>query len=140
MRKTKMITAAIVVTGFGSVAQAQPMDPWGDDTVSRADAQKAAEERFAAADTDHDGVISEDERSARRGDGHRGPGGGGMRRADKDGDGRITREEFLAAQLERFDSQDADKDSQLTRAERDAARTERMRDGGGWGGPPPGGE
>ena len=52
-------------------------------------------------------------------------------------------DKYTDAQLKRFDSQDADKDGQLTKAERDAAR-ERMRGqggpGGGWGGPRPEGQ
>lgn len=137
MKTGLMIAAAITATGLCGAAHAQPMDPWGDTTVSRADAQKKAEENFAALDTNQDGTISEDERAATQG--QRGGPGGGLRRADKDGDGKITKDEYLAAQLERFDNQDADKDGQLTKAERDAAREARMREGG-WGGPPPGGE
>lgn len=152
------IAAALIAASLGGAVQAQPFpDPWGDATVARTDEAAKAAERFAAADANHDGAISADELEAMA-QGQRGPndnrgGGGGLRRADADGDGKITKEEFVAAQLRRFDMQDADKDGQLTKAERDAFRAERMRDGGpggnggnwgggngggGWGGPPPG--
>lgn len=152
-----MISAAFLAAGFCGAAQAQPgPDSRGDATVSRADEQAKAGERFAAIDADHDGAISSDEQKAGAQGGQRGS-GGGLRRADTDGDGKITRDEYLAAQLRRFDTQDADKDGQLTKAERDAARAAReqngqngQRDWGGglppggdqnsWGGPPPGGE
>jgi hypothetical protein len=165
MNKITIVTL-LATAGLASAAQAQSGpgrgDPWGDATVSRAEEQTKAGERFAALDTNKDGAISAEEQEAAQG--QRGPGGmggGGLRRADSDGDGKITSAEYLAAQLQRFDSQDADKNGQLTKAERNAARAARMgrgngggwggapgRDGGGenggngggWGGPPPGGE
>ncbi|MCW1429100.1 EF-hand domain-containing protein [Novosphingobium sp. JCM 18896] len=139
------IAAAALAASLAGAALAQPFpDPYGDATVARADEEAKAGERFAAADTNHDGAISEDELEAAA-QGQRGPGGGGLRRADANEDGKITKDEFVAAQLRRFDMQDANKDGQLTKAERDAFRAERMRNGpgggnggGGWGGPPPG--
>ncbi|MET0251356.1 MAG: EF-hand domain-containing protein [Novosphingobium sp.] len=135
-----MIAAVLITAGLAGAAAAQPFpDPDGDATVSRADEQTKAGERFDALDANKDGVVSEDEMAAAAkaqgsGQGQRGP-GGGMRRADADGDGKVTKAEYLAAQLERFDQQDADKNGQVTKAERDAARAERMKN---WGGPPPG--
>ena len=143
------IVAALAAAGLCGAAHAQSPrpDPWGDATVSRADEQKQAEERFDALDTDHDGSLSAKEQAAAQN--QRGPGGGGLRRADTDGDGKIGKQEYVDAQLRRFDMRDADKDGQLTKAERDAARAQRMRQGGfgggsggafegGFGGPPPG--
>ena len=131
--KTLMIVATLAGAGLSSTAYAQRgPDPWGDATVARADEQAKADERFAALDTDKDGTLSSAEQKAVQG--QRGPGGpgGGLRRADANGDGTITKDEYIAAQLERFDRQDADKDGKLTKAERDAARARfQQRDGGG---------
>lgn len=139
--KIRTIVAALAAAGLAGTAQAQMGpgggDPYGDATVSRADAQAKASERFGALDADKDGAIDASEQEAAQG--QRG-GGFGLRRADANADGKITREEFLTAQLRRFDMQDGDGDGQLTKAERDAARAERARGGGGWGGPPPGGQ
>ena len=139
--KPLTIAATVLAASLGSAALAQPMpDPRGDATVSRADEEAKAGERFTAADANHDGAISADELEAAA----QGQRGGGLRRADANADGKITKDEFVSAQLRRFDMQDADNDGQLTKAERDAGR-ERMRGnggpggpGGGWGGPPPG--
>ena len=137
--KRTMIAVALATVAAGGSAHAQPgPDPRGDATISRADEQKRAEERFAAADTDHDGFISAKEQSAARGQGQRGP-GGGMRGADSDGDGKISKDEFVSTRLQRFDAQDTDKDGQLTKAERDAAWAQRMQSGFGFG-PPSGTE
>jgi len=145
--KRSMILAALAL-GCASAAFAQgepgpggprgpggPGDPWGDATVARADAEAKAVERFAAFDTDKDGVVGEKEEEAAA----EMPGGRALGRADYDADGKVTRQEFVDAQLKRFDSQDADKDGQLTKAERDAGR-DRMRGQGGRGGPRPEGQ
>jgi hypothetical protein len=128
------VVAASLALAVSAHAQAGPPDPWGDATVTRAEAQAWAGERFDAADANRDGSLSAEETAAAA----QGPGrGGGMRRADSNGDGKVSREEFVAAQLARFDTQDGNDDGQLTKAERDAARAammERMRDRGGWGG------
>ena len=143
--KPMTIVAALAAAGLSTAVYAQRgPDPWGDATVTRAEEQAKAEERFAALDTDKDGVLSAAEQKAAQGERGRGGPGGGLRRADANGDGKITRDEFVAAQLERFDRQDSDKDGMLTKAERDAARARFQqrdgggRDGGGFGGGPGG--
>lgn len=68
--------------------------------------------------------------------GGRGMHGGMIRIADANGDGAITRQEFVTASLTRFDRGDANRDGQLTSEERSAARGAmrgRMREGGGTG-------
>lgn len=137
------IAASLIAAGLAAAAQAQMgpggPDPYGEATVARADEEARAGERFAALDTDKDGAITGGELEAamsQRNAQGPGRGGFGLRRTDTDGDGKITREEYVTAQLRRFDMQDADRNGQLTKAERDAARAERAR--GGWGGAPVG--
>ena len=113
---------AAIGLSFPALAQGgPPADPYGDATVTRAD------ELAGGAPAGGPG-----------GRGGRGPGG----RADADGDGKVSKDEYTSAQLRRFDMQDANKDGSLTKEERDAARAQRQRGpgGGGWGGPPPNGE
>jgi hypothetical protein len=57
--------------------------------------------------------------------GHHGMRGGMMMKADTDGDKAISQAEFQTAALARFDAADANKDGQVTAAERQAQRTER---------------
>jgi hypothetical protein len=120
-------------------------DPFGDATVSRADARAKADAEFARLDTDHDGVLSQDEFSAQFPEDSR------MRmmapmmmtRLDENGDARLSKAEFTGFALKRFDMADANHDGQLTKAERDSARDAmraRFRDHGpGRGGPDQGG-
>lgn len=113
---------AIALTGGIQLAAAQPReDPLGDKPIARADAQAAAEARFAALDTNHDGQLSPDELAAGRGPGGGGFGGG---RGGPGGgaSGPVAKDAFVARALTRFDAMDADHDGQVTRAERDAAR------------------
>jgi len=131
-------------------------DPFGDATVLRKDAEAQAAARFDALDTDHDGSLSPAElaaaRAERPGGGaaradrprRDGAGGGIGRMMDGNGDGKVTKDEFMAGTLRRFDMMDANHDGQLTKAERQAAfeamrarMEERMRQqfqGGGDGG------
>ncbi|MDF0541017.1 EF-hand domain-containing protein [Sphingobium sp. H39-3-25] len=72
------------------------------------------------------------------------PGGPGMgpmgKRGDANADGALTREEFMAPALAKFDRMDTNKDGKVTKEERDAARATmrgRLRDRGDMPPPPP---
>lgn len=126
--------AAIAVSGSAFAQGGPPADPYGDASVSKADAEKTGMERFDRLDANHDGNLSADEIAAA-------PGGRGLARADANGDGAVSKAEYSAMLGQRFDMMDGNHDGQLTKAERDAFRQqmmERMRARGGPGGPPPG--
>jgi hypothetical protein len=134
--KTIAISAAVLAASFTVPALAQggpPPDPYGDATVSKADAEKVAGDRFAQLDANHDGSLTPEERRAGfpGGGGGFGGGGGGPGGAAQ---GPQTKDEYIAGQLRRFDTQDADHDGMLTKAERDAFRQQmiqRFQNGGG---------
>src|SRR5579864_7855619 len=89
---TLLAMAAAVATSGAAFAQRGPMpDPFGDATVSKADFLKQAGERFDQFDTNHDGKLSaeEIEQAANL------PGGRGLRRADANGDGVVTKDEYI---------------------------------------------
>jgi len=92
--------------------------------------QVRSDERFRAADTNGDGVISGEELQAMA-DGR--GGGRGMARADADGDGRVTLEEARAQVAERFARMDANGDGAITEDE----RPQRGEVAGRRSGPPP---
>jgi Ca2+-binding EF-hand superfamily protein len=128
MNKLTLLAAAAALTVSGAAfAQAGPRaDPYGDATVTKADAEKAGAARFDQFDVNHDGNLSVDEISAA-------PGGRGLARADANGDGAVDKAEYAASQGRRFDMMDGNHDGQLTKAERDTFRQqmmERMRAGG----------
>ena len=126
--KTFTLTAAILATTLSLPALAQggpPPDPYGDATVTQADAEKAAADRFAQLDANHDGTLSTDEQ----------PGGG--RRFGGGTPGPMSKDDFVASQVQRFQRMDADHDGKLTKVERDAFRAQmmqRFQQGGGAGG------
>ncbi len=143
MIKTLLLASALTL-GSIVIAHAQEPrpDPFGDATVPRADAQAKAAREFDRLDVDHDGMLSDNELAAMFPAGPmRAMSGMMAHMADANGDGKISRDEFVAAALHRFDRADANHDGQLTKAERDAARDARrarMHDHGGWGGGQPG--
>lgn len=122
------------------------LDVNGDGTLDAADREAQRKARFDRLDSNSDGAISYDEFTAartsrgERPEGVRGQRGGprnermglrgmrgmgmGMRGPGRpggaDGDHAITRAEFEAAILARFDAADADKDGIVTAAERKA--------------------
>jgi hypothetical protein len=133
MNKLTLLAAAAALTVSGAAfAQNGPRpDPYGDATISKADANKAGAAHFDQLDTNHDGNLSADEIAAA-------PGGRGLARADTNHDGVVSKAEYLAAQDQRFDMMDGNHDGQLSKAERDTFRQqmmERMRANAGPGGP-----
>ncbi|MEO6389339.1 MAG: hypothetical protein ABIT16_02405 [Croceibacterium sp.] len=121
------IVCAVAAAGFALPALAQgglPPDPYGDATVTKAAAEAQATERFGQLDTNHDGSLTPEERTAGGGFGGRGPGATAA----------MTKDDYVAGQMRRFDTQDGDHDGQLTKAERDAFRQQmiqRFQNGGG---------
>lgn len=131
-----------------SAAMFARMDVNKDGKLDKADREARQKMRFDRLDTDKSGQLSLGEFTARpqrpegakpearQGDegkqgrrhhwGKRGHGRHGgmmmMRMADTDKDGAISQAEFTAAALQRFDSMDANKDGQVTKEERQAAR------------------
>lgn len=86
---TLLATAAVAQVGGLMGADAN-----GDGTVSRAEAEAVAIQRFDAQDTDKDGFLTSNELS-----------GAGLRAAmvgDTDGDGKFSRAEFVAQRNEQF--------------------------------------
>jgi len=127
--KNFTIPAALLAAAVAVPALAQggpPPDPYGDATVTQADVEKNAGDRFANMDANHDGSLSVDEQ----------PFGG--RRFGGGEPGPMSKDEFVAGQVQRFQRQDADHDGKLTKAERDAFRAQmmqRFQQGGGAGAP-----
>jgi Ca2+-binding EF-hand superfamily protein len=108
--------AAWAQTG-GGLQRLRAMDANGDGVITRAEAESARQTQFARLDTDHDGYLSQAERSAA-------PGGGRMLNMvpDPDADGRISRAELMAAPYRVFDRLDANDDGAISAAEIEAAR------------------
>lgn len=105
-------------------------DQDGQITKAEAEAFKAA--KFDELDQNRDGVLSDAERPRRRG-GNRAGLPGRMHRADADGDGQVTKAEFVAGSTRWFDRLDADGDGVIQQAELDSAKA---RFGRGMGGKP----
>jgi len=129
-----------------------------DGVVTRAEAIAEAERRFARLDVNGDGYITQNE-IAPDGPPRGGPGlppppgdehaerpriGARMfERIDANDDGRLSRDEYIAADLKLFDRLDANHDGKVDRAEIDAMMAMRGMGGRGRGGgdmppPPPG--
>lgn len=102
-----------------------------------ASAAKRDEKRAERKDGDGPGKFK---RGGRRGGGHGGHGGfggrGGHGFADANKDGIVTKDEFVAGALGRFDAKDTDKNGTVTAEERKAAKAARRGSGRSWGAEP----
>ncbi len=143
-----LMLAASAITSAASSAQtapapasvpARPRPPMRQDVnhdgvATRAEAIAQADARFAQIDTDHDGRVTSGEMRAYRAAVHDRmvasgrdvpvppPGGrkhdGLGRRMDPNGDGSVSRDEFEARALKRFDRMDANHDGTIDATER----------------------
>ncbi len=104
----------------------------------REDFARALDSRFGRIDRNSDGAVQADEMQPRRaadaGAGQANVDRGGRRVAnlkalDADGDGEVTRSEFVNGSLARFDKADANHDKILTSDERRASGLFGQRDG-----------
>jgi HlyD family secretion protein len=134
-------------SGFDMTAS----DKDGDGKLSKDEAPSFLQDMFDTIDTNKDGVLDKAELSAMRGKRGGGAGGGGrgnfnLMSNDKDGDGKVSRDEAAALPPQIFERMDANTDGFIDQAEIDTAR-QRFPGGGGQGGPgggpgpggPPGG-
>lgn len=108
-------------TGAGQTAPRAKLDANGDGAIDRNEAAKHERlaARFDELDKNKDGKLGADERPQWRG--RHGRGGGHMTKADKDGDGKISKAEAAAEPklAERFDQMDANKDGFVDRSDRE---------------------
>ena len=121
-------------------------DADGDGVVTRAEYQAAVDARFARMDANGDGVLASDERP--------GPGRHGMRGGDgappapmapagsaatssppPPAEGSMTRDQFRAQSMRRFDAADTNHDGRIDAAEMQAMMTQ-LRGGPGGMAPP----
>lgn len=114
---------ALALTSGIALAAGQPEGQPAHD-MTRAEAQAHADAMFDRIDVNHDGTISVDEwtsfRSARAE--HQGGGHMGMHGGEHAGAQAMTKQDFEARALARFDRMDTNHDGIVSAAEREQAR------------------
>jgi hypothetical protein len=138
MKKTVATLIAVALGATATLTMADPgngpgrramlerlkaADTNADGLISRTEAAAMPRlaERFDAIDANRDGQVSFEELRAARAAAHGERGKAFMKRIDTDGDGKVSRNEALAAAAARFDAADANKDGFLTPEEMKAA-------------------
>jgi len=96
-------------------------DANGDGRITKAEVQALKATKFAELDKNSDGVLTDDERP-RRGGGDKGIRPGRMHRGDADGDGKVTKDEFIGGTDRMFERLDANGDDVITTDEIAAAK------------------
>jgi len=143
MRLGLTLASAFMLCGcmaaISSVARAQPQmrDPTqmleradldGDGRITRAEYTEARSRSFEQFDRNKDGYLDKADASGRRFGRNRGGGGAGERLQqamdfiDTDGDGRISRDEFVGGRAIMFDRADANGDNVIDEGEMRAFR------------------
>jgi Ca2+-binding EF-hand superfamily protein len=103
--------------------QMKDADTNGDGSIDKEEAKAMHEKHFDEMDTNHDGKLSKDEIAACKHNGHMGgmhdKGSQAFKRADKDNDGTLDREEAkkLPHVSKNFDAIDVDHDGTVSRDE-----------------------
>ena len=126
MRKTWLIFAACLMAtpawaqAGGMADRLAALDLNHDGSITRVEAREARSFAFERADTNHDGYLNEAERNAMGGNGPMR--GGGFGDADANDDGRISRDEAMAAPYRGFDRLDANRDGVISSQEMQAVR------------------
>ena len=94
------------------------MDTTGDDVISKAEFTSAVEKRFGRLDKDQNGVVDENEAPAPRPRPRMGMMGAGIvKQLDANKDGKISKDEFSAANEKHFNHLDQNEDGQIDETE-----------------------
>lgn len=129
--KNAGIFTAIATVFIGTAAMANPKaDTNQDGVITRAEFMAASDAKFAAADLNSDGYISQDERQTTRQNHEAEKRADIFSRIDANGDGMISQDEFDAAgdmrkdkvRENKRDRRDVNQDGQVDEADREAFR------------------
>lgn len=131
MKRVSLLAgAALLMAAGGAVAHGKMLekaDANKDGKITQAEMQAVRGERFAALDVNKDGFIDASElaKAPKMGDGKRGGHHGHhgmMGRGGPDGDGKMTKSEFMAKAEGRFTDMDFNKDGVVDQTDRDGKK------------------